>query len=215
MHIHTSIVTTTTCPKCGTIEKSGKASWCGRGGSWFKNCGSSGNKKQRHTLREGILAYKTRSQLEVVRLRQRNVAQQLNYSYIANIENFEAVFTAAETFINTSVNTSTPMPTGNALNTTLDNTSTIYDNGTKSYKATATSAYTISVASTTKSSIDMLTATAAPTSTLTTTTTATTVTTATTITAAVVSTTMIIRTVKETTVASEWIPQGKYHACNI
>merc|ERR1712037_324506 len=44
--------TTTTmslvCPKCATIKKSGKMSCCGRGGSWYKNCGAAGNIKLDH-----------------------------------------------------------------------------------------------------------------------------------------------------------------------
>ena len=44
------------CPKCGTIEKSGQVSCCGRGGSWFKNCGGSGNTQLDYTWSEGIQA---------------------------------------------------------------------------------------------------------------------------------------------------------------
>ena len=46
-HITPAAVTMTVsyvCPKCGTIEKSGKISCCGRGGAWYGNCGSAGNK---------------------------------------------------------------------------------------------------------------------------------------------------------------------------
>ena len=46
------------CPKCGKFGKSGKRSCCGRGGSWFKNCGSPGNTKLAHTWSEGIQACK-------------------------------------------------------------------------------------------------------------------------------------------------------------
>merc|ERR1719201_3088543 len=42
------------CPTCGTIGKSGKSSCCGRGGSWFRNCGSVENAKLVHTWYEGI-----------------------------------------------------------------------------------------------------------------------------------------------------------------
>ena len=44
------------CPKCGTVKKSGKTSCCGRGGSWFQNCGSGGNRKLQHTWSEGVRA---------------------------------------------------------------------------------------------------------------------------------------------------------------
>ena len=42
------------CSKCGIIKRSGKASCCGHGGSWFENCGSAGNKHVDHTWQEGI-----------------------------------------------------------------------------------------------------------------------------------------------------------------
>merc|ERR1712032_1389933 len=46
------------CRKCVTIKKSGKMSCCGRGGSWFKKCGSAaaGNRQIEHTWYEGIRA---------------------------------------------------------------------------------------------------------------------------------------------------------------
>ena len=42
------------CLKCGIIRRSGKASCCGQGGSWFQNCGGAGNKQVDHTWQEGI-----------------------------------------------------------------------------------------------------------------------------------------------------------------
>ena len=58
----TTAISTSICPKCGTIEKSGKTSCCGRGGSWFKTCGSFGNSNLDHTWSEGIWACKTSAQ---------------------------------------------------------------------------------------------------------------------------------------------------------
>ena len=48
------------CPKCGIIKKSGKMSCCGRGGSWFGNCGNVGDMKFARTWHEGIWTCKTR-----------------------------------------------------------------------------------------------------------------------------------------------------------
>ena len=63
-------MTTTTsrpvCPKCGTIKKSAKTSCCGRGGSWFRNCGSAGNRNFPHTWSEGILVCKKQAQLNTI-----------------------------------------------------------------------------------------------------------------------------------------------------
>jgi len=45
------------CSVCGSVKKSRKKSCCGRGGSWYKNCGSAGNKRSKkigHTWFEGI-----------------------------------------------------------------------------------------------------------------------------------------------------------------
>ena len=47
---------TTACPRCGAKNDSGKSSCCGRGGSWFKNCGPPGDKDVDHTWLEGIEA---------------------------------------------------------------------------------------------------------------------------------------------------------------
>ena len=47
------------CPKCGTLNKSGKLSCCARGGAWFKNCGDVGDIKFDHTWVEGIQACKS------------------------------------------------------------------------------------------------------------------------------------------------------------
>ena len=50
----TKTIISSVCSKCGTIGKSRKTSCCGRGGSWFRNCGASGNPKFDHTWSEGI-----------------------------------------------------------------------------------------------------------------------------------------------------------------
>ena len=47
------------CPKCGTIQKSGKLSCCARGGAWFKKCGNVGDSKFEHTWVEGMQACKS------------------------------------------------------------------------------------------------------------------------------------------------------------
>ena len=63
-HTTVSAVTTTStnavCPECGTSQRSGQMSCCGRGGSWFGNCGSSKDTSFEHTWHEGIQACKTR-----------------------------------------------------------------------------------------------------------------------------------------------------------
>ena len=64
--------TTSACLQCGTMAKSGEMTCCGRGGSWFKNCGSAGNTRLRHTWYEGIQTCKAQTRAKTV------VAQQAN-----------------------------------------------------------------------------------------------------------------------------------------
>ena len=182
-------MTTTTsrpvCPKCGTIGKSGKSSCCGRGGSWFRNCGSAGNRKFRHTWSEGILTCKTRAQWKAVRSRQPNAAQQLNSSDGIGTGNAKVVITAAETFTFTPDNTPIPMSTADAPSTMPDIASTEYD--TASFHASMTDSSTV-----------ILTTAPAYTSTLSTTTIATT------------TATTISYTAKEGTVPTERISPGTW-----
>ena len=107
------MVTTTTvgsvCPKCGTIGKSGKRSCCGRGGSWYRNCGSAGNTKRRHTWYEGMQTCKAREQLKTISGQESNAAQHANSSNDIYTTNSKTVVTAAKTFTLTSSNTLTPM----------------------------------------------------------------------------------------------------------
>ena len=95
------------CPRCGSIGKSGKSSCCGRGGSWFRNCGSVGNAKLRHTWYEGIHACKphTRESKTVI-ARQKGIRSS-HGAHMAKYQADNAVTT--KTFAFTSVNTSAPM----------------------------------------------------------------------------------------------------------
>ena len=89
----TTINTVSVCSRCGAINKSGERSCCGRGGSWFKNCGGADNTKLHHTWHEGIQVCKARSQTKTD-------------------------IVGGETFIFTSVNTSTPMSDTTSIVTT-------------------------------------------------------------------------------------------------
>ena len=86
-------------------------SCCGRGGSWFKNCGGGGNTKLRHTWYEGIQACKARSKFNTGMGQQLNGAQQkdIDASQSAGRASYRAVIAAANTITFMSVNTSTPM----------------------------------------------------------------------------------------------------------
>merc|ERR1712032_1119383 len=97
------------CFKCGIITKSGKISCCGRGGSWFRNCGSAGNAKLEHTWYEGIQACKTLAQPKAAIRRQSKAGQQRNLSNGPGIPNSKAVITSENAFTFTSGNTSTLM----------------------------------------------------------------------------------------------------------
>ena len=54
--IASTIANTLTCPQCGAFKKSGKASCCATGGTWFKNCGGVGNRNVDHRWFEGVQA---------------------------------------------------------------------------------------------------------------------------------------------------------------
>ena len=95
------------CHKCGITKKYGKLSCCGRGGSWFGNCGSAG---LGYTWHEGIRACKARQYRTAV-------GQQLRVSQskpsissdgaIAGVDS-KAVITASHVFASTPANTSMP-----------------------------------------------------------------------------------------------------------
>ena len=90
------------CPKCGTVKKSGKMSCCGRGGSWFRKCGSFGNT---HTWYEGIQICKTRSRSIAG---QSNVVQHLKPGTgdAASMTDFISVVTHTTTAFTTTTPTS-------------------------------------------------------------------------------------------------------------
>ena len=71
LHQQPRVVVTTTavtsiCPKCGITKKSGTMSCCGRGGSWFGNCGGIRDTNIGHTWYEGLQACKAQAQSKTV-----------------------------------------------------------------------------------------------------------------------------------------------------
>ena len=86
-------IVSSVCSKCGTIEKSGQSSCCARGGSWFKNCGGTGNAKVDHTWYEGINACKAQGQ-------QLKAAQQQESEFANHVvtRNFKSVIMGLNTF---------------------------------------------------------------------------------------------------------------------
>ena len=205
-HKHRTAITSTSryvhvCPTCGTIEKSGKASCCGRGGSWFRNCGSTGNRKLRHTWSEGLIACQTRANLKVAKPLQPNSVQQRKSSYDIGIDNSKAVITAAEIFTFSSASTSTPVPTTNA--------STKYHSGTTNSNIVTslviTSCNDSIVTSAHNSSSRVFMRTQADVNNLTTVTTTDSVTTAT---ITIISTSMITHPVKQATASTYWVVPG-------
>ena len=71
------------CPECGTMQKSGQRSCCGRGGSWFGKCGSANkdNTNLGYTWYEGIRVCQARQPQAAVE-QQRHASQpQTNASF--------------------------------------------------------------------------------------------------------------------------------------
>ena len=115
------------CLKCGTIKKSGKASCCGRGGSWFANCGGAGNVKLGHTWYEGIRVCKALPQSSAA------IEQHLNNNRERGIEsfsngdgltNFRLTLTSTNDFALTSVSTTNGSTAQDQVHTSVS-TSTI------------------------------------------------------------------------------------------
>ena len=92
------------CSKCATIGRSGKSSCCGRGGSWFGNCGNAGDTTVEHRWYEGLQVCRTGSGQESI------VAEEMNSSDGVGNETSEAVILATTKFEVNSTDTSTPIP---------------------------------------------------------------------------------------------------------
>ena len=118
-------ITVSVCSRCGTIAKSGKPSCCGRGGSWFKNCGGAGNTKLDHTWYEGIQACKARSKFNTVIGHELRSVQQktIGSSHGADMTNHEAVIAAPKTSVFTSVNKRTRADSPDASHNLSDHAS--------------------------------------------------------------------------------------------
>ena len=126
------------CPKCGLIKKSGKTSCCGRGGSWFKSCGSGGNAKLHHTWYEGIQVCKSRAQSRTVidHAAQYKIIDSSNRTDTTNskvvITTAKTItFTPAEMISSTLVTTTTTTLINMSINTsTITSVSTLTTYGT-------------------------------------------------------------------------------------
>ena len=112
------------CSKCGAMKKSGKSSCCGRGGSWFKTCGSAGNSNFDHTWYEGIQACKGRAQSNRAIGQQLNAAQQ-NNTNTTDDAGMINTFASTQTKISTPMSSAMPIivPAYTSVNASI-NTST-------------------------------------------------------------------------------------------
>ena len=130
------------CPKCGIIGKSGKLSCCGRGGSWFGNCGSAGEAKLDHKWSEGVEACKAWSQPEIVVGQQLHGAQDESDGTIR--VNSEGVIMAPNRFISTTDNVSVSrldINSASTINTPMSMTSPA-DTANSKETTTASATYT-------------------------------------------------------------------------
>ena len=122
--MHPPEVTTWTissvCAKCGTIAKSWRLSCCGRGGSWFRNCGHFANAKLHHTWYEGVQSCKIRARSKLVFGRQTKSAQQLTPSNGKGMANFAVLVPAIYMSTATSQGTFTARDTDTATPNAVD-----------------------------------------------------------------------------------------------
>ena len=109
------------CLKCGIIEKSGKSSCCGRGGSWFGNCGSVGNGNLDHTWYEGIQFCKTQSLQKRASSRQSRRSQRVKSVNGEGKGYSRSVMATAKALELTSVNNliHIPAPAATIMTTTM------------------------------------------------------------------------------------------------
>ena len=99
------------CPKCGIINKSGKLSCCGHGGSWSGKCGSAWNSKPGHTWQEGIRVCKDR-QFQAVVVQQLHGSQPKGNVSVVDasvVMESKAAIVESHMLTSTRANTSTAM----------------------------------------------------------------------------------------------------------
>ena len=100
------------CLECGIIQKSGRMSCCGYGGSWFGNCGSARNARFGHTWSEGVWICKTRQSQAAVG-QQLQAAKSLNDASNDDVSidiNFHVVMSATHVSVLTPTSILTAMP---------------------------------------------------------------------------------------------------------
>jgi len=111
----TPAASSSTCAVCGSVKKSRKKSCCGRGGSWYKNCGTSDNKKSKkfdHTWFEGIQVCKSTSAVKSAAksFAQMNAAEKFVFKYANNTAKPSHEFTTAEKVTTTEAATTAAAP---------------------------------------------------------------------------------------------------------
>ena len=135
------------CPECGIVQKSGKMSCCGRGGSWYGNCGGAGNAILEHMWHEGIQVCTARQSRTVL-------GQQLQASEPQRDDSFnngsigirpKVVIVAVHLFTSTPINALRPISGATAIPVatstpiaTAARKSVTYDTGTTAKAITVT-----------------------------------------------------------------------------
>ena len=119
----TPAVTTTAisiaCYECGIIQASGKISCCGRGGSWFGNCGNVENAKFGHTWHEGIRACEPRKFESQAAVGQQLHAFQPKSNVSPDVASMDmhskVAFLPAHNILSAPTNLSTPISNGTSI----------------------------------------------------------------------------------------------------
>ena len=180
------------------IKKSGKRSCCGRGGSWFKNCGTAVDANVEHTWVEGFLACNIRAKSKIVLGRQENGEQQLD-SDGARMSNLKEDAMAANTFVLTSASTVVSSPVTTPVNMSINMSAAAPDQsrayGMMNPKGTTATATTIMSTSPNTPTTNIIAKLSMPTSVHT---------------SASATTTMAIGTLaaEQATLVSDWASQG-------
>ena len=134
--VEITTISSSLCLACGTIKKSGTLSCCARGGSWFGNCGATGNAKLQHTWYEGIQACKTQQPKKAAMGKQQNAVEQIRNKAFHDASKFinsETAITVANVIAFTSGQT-----TISGTNKFPDHTSIAYETGAMPSKVVTT-----------------------------------------------------------------------------
>ena len=120
----TTVPISPVCSVCGILKKSGRASCCGRGGSWFGKCARAASSNLDYTWYEGIRVCNAHNQVAMGQQLHASIPKSTASDDASMGIDPKAVIVAAHMFASTPVMTSRQMPVSTPT-TVIANTSII------------------------------------------------------------------------------------------